>query len=118
MKVIGVNSKTIKDKYDISEIIDTFYRVPLETSPETLIGEVSQVFVVQENIIVVDQGKSKSILSFDMNGNQQSIVDLDQKNGMPLKLQTIQTLKGEMEAQNTKVPTTMITKTTTTIAKN
>ncbi|WP_141719714.1 DUF6263 family protein [Roseivirga misakiensis] len=56
-------------------------------------------------------------MRFEMTGDQESTINLDQQVGFPKKTETVQTLKGEMEVQNTKVPTTMITKVTSTITK-
>ncbi len=52
-----------------------------------------------------------------MTGDQQTIIDLDVKTGMPTKIQAIQTAEGNLEAQGMTIPMTLITEVTTTIVK-
>ncbi|MFY0591264.1 DUF6263 family protein [Roseivirga sp.] len=56
-------------------------------------------------------------MNFNMTGDQQSTINVDQQNGFPNKIETVQTLKGNMEVQNTNVPTTIVTKVTSTFVK-
>jgi len=52
-----------------------------------------------------------------MKGDQQTIIDLDVKTGMPSKIQAIQTLEGNIEAQGMTIPMNIVSETTTTIVK-
>lgn len=52
-----------------------------------------------------------------MKGDQQSIIDLDVKSGMPTKIQTIQTVDGNIEAQGMTIPMSIVSETSTTIVK-
>ncbi|MBO3700020.1 DUF6263 family protein [Roseivirga sp. E12] len=52
-----------------------------------------------------------------MAGDQQTIIDLDVATGMPTKVQAVQTVKGNIEAQGLTIPMTIVSETTTTIVK-
>lgn len=52
-----------------------------------------------------------------MKGDQQTIIDLDIKTGMPSKIQAIQTVEGNIEAQGMTIPMNIVSETTTTIVK-
>lgn len=52
-----------------------------------------------------------------MSGDQQTIIDLDIKTGMPSKIQSIQTVEGNIEAQGMTIPMNIVSETTTTIVK-
>lgn len=52
-----------------------------------------------------------------MSGDQQTIIDLDVKTGMPSKIQAIQTVEGNLEAQGMTIPMNIVSETTTTIVK-
>ncbi|MFT7149372.1 MAG: hypothetical protein ACI82Q_001231, partial [Nonlabens sp.] len=52
-----------------------------------------------------------------MKGDQQTIIDLDIKTGMPSKIQAIQTVEGNIEAQGMIIPMNIVSETTTTIVK-
>ncbi len=52
-----------------------------------------------------------------MTGDQQTIIDLDSKTGMPTKIQSIQTVDGNLEAQGMTIPMSIVSETTTTIVK-
>lgn len=52
-----------------------------------------------------------------MKGDQQTIIDLDAKSGMPTKIQTIQAVDGNLETQGMTIPMTIVSETTTTIVK-
>lgn len=52
-----------------------------------------------------------------LDGDQQTIYDLDQKTGFPAKIQTQQSMTGNMEAQGMQIPMTIKTAATTTIEK-
>ena len=56
-------------------------------------------------------------IKFALSGDQKTIIDLDPSNGLPSKTQVIQELKGSMNAQNTDIPMTATTETTTTVVK-
>lgn len=52
-----------------------------------------------------------------MAGDQQTIIDLDIKTGMPSKIQSIQMVEGNIEADGMTIPMSIVSETTTTIVK-
>jgi hypothetical protein len=72
---ISSNSKTfviaISDPKDImySQLFDTCYIIPLESSDDALIGEVRKVILNDNNIIVFDNIKAKDVFIYDWYGN-------------------------------------------------
>lgn len=52
-----------------------------------------------------------------LNGDQQTIIDLNRQTGFPTKIQSQQQMKGSMEAQGMQIPMTMTAETTTTVVK-
>ena len=52
-----------------------------------------------------------------MEGDQQTIIDLNQSSGFPDKIQTQQQMKGTMTAQGMEIPMTLTTETKTTVVK-
>lgn len=52
----------------MSDFIKSIRYVPLETSDSCLIGEVSDMFLLQDKIVIVDKKYTRSICFFDYNG--------------------------------------------------
>ncbi|OEK03617.1 hypothetical protein BFP97_19775 [Roseivirga sp. 4D4] len=53
----------------------------------------------------------------EMNGNQETTIDLDVKTGMPKKVKAIQTVEGKLYAPGITIPMTIISETNTTFEK-
>ncbi len=53
----------------------------------------------------------------EMNGNQETTIDLDVKTGMPKKVQAIQKVEGTLYATGITIPMTIISETSTTFEK-
>lgn len=56
-------------------------------------------------------------LSTDMKGDQQTIIDLDVKTGMPMTTQSMQSFEGSIETQGMSIPMTIKSEIKTTIVK-
>ncbi len=65
-KVIRVGEYS--DKLQMSEVLDIQKIVPLETTAESLIGEIRKIKVFKDHIYVLDAFKSKKLAVFDMQG--------------------------------------------------
>ena len=57
------------DNTDFYENLDSIKLIKLETNDESLIGQINQLFIVNDTLFVVDYHKAKSIFVFDLNGN-------------------------------------------------
>ena len=49
-------------------LIDSISFIKLQTTPKSLIGEIDDIFFLDNTIVVVDKEISKAVLLFDMNG--------------------------------------------------
>ena len=59
------------DSYDrnfFEQCVDDFRLIPLETAEEYLIGNISNMAMVNDTLIIVDADKAQKIFLFDMNG--------------------------------------------------
>lgn len=59
------------DSYDrnfFEQCVDDFKLIPLETAEECLIGNISNMAMVNDTLIIVDADKAQKIFLFDMNG--------------------------------------------------
>ena len=63
---IAVNVDKTED-FDFHDYFDTVRYIPLETTDDALIGEVTKLYLTQENILVFDQ-KTMSLFLFDARG--------------------------------------------------
>lgn len=68
IKKIVLNSKDIKEEFDIAHIIDDFYYVHLALVDNNLIGQVDKVLRHDDRIYVMDRVKSKGVFCFDISG--------------------------------------------------
>jgi len=57
----------IKDKFGFNELIDTFKIVKLETTSESLFGDVTKLEILNDTIIIFDSD-NQLILTYDLNG--------------------------------------------------
>jgi hypothetical protein len=77
---ISSNSKTfiidISDTKDIlySQLFDTCYIIPLESSDDALIGDISKVILNNNNIIIFDNFKTKSVFIYDLYGKLKNVI--------------------------------------------
>lgn len=63
-----IEVKGYSDKLQMNEILDIETIVPLETTLESLIGEIEKIKVFENHIYVLDAFKSKKLAVFDMQG--------------------------------------------------
>lgn len=72
-RIFSVNLETIKE-YEFSDIIDIVEIIPLATSEESLIGDITKLKYHDDKIHILDI-RQKSILTFDANGNFDNKID-------------------------------------------
>lgn len=65
--IISVNSQTSDRKIKMSELYSALEYIKLETTPESLIAQVSKIIPLDTQLLIVDKESSK-ILLFDVNG--------------------------------------------------
>ena len=65
--IISVNSQTNDQKIKMSELYSELEYIKLETTPESLIAQVSKVIPLDTQLLIVDKENSK-ILLFDVKG--------------------------------------------------
>jgi hypothetical protein len=54
---------------DFYDTVDSIRTIPLETTDEALIGQITQLFIVKNTLFVADFYQTKSIFAFDLQGN-------------------------------------------------
>lgn len=54
---------------DMSEIVDSCFYVPLETTSKSIIGNINDLKVFDDKIFVMDSDKAKTVFMFDIKGN-------------------------------------------------
>ncbi|MCQ2975934.1 MAG: 6-bladed beta-propeller [Bacteroidales bacterium] len=59
-----------KDEYELysSDIFDSVYYVPLETTEESIIGSIDKLMINQDTLYIIDRYKLKCIKRFTLNG--------------------------------------------------
>lgn len=66
--VINVESKNIIESIKLSELYTDCRYIPLETTAESLIGQLDKIEVTNDNIYTLDSRNAKSVLRFSSNG--------------------------------------------------
>ena len=66
-EVIKIDSKLSANK--LSQIVDTVLYVRLETTSNSLLGEVSKIKVHNNKLFILDRRVAQALFCFDMNGN-------------------------------------------------
>ncbi len=67
-KIITYHIPETAIEFPLDSILEPVLFIPLETTPEVMIGDVSGLFFLEQYIIVVDKSLSKGVFIFDQDG--------------------------------------------------
>ncbi len=71
-KDVGIKTITIEidgeDQRTFSQLVDSISFIALETNPESLIGAISELKILNSKAYVLDKRKSNCLFVFDING--------------------------------------------------
>lgn len=67
-KKINIDEATVKDLFDITDLIDTIEVIPLKEKQHYLLGDIYKIFYLNRKFIIHDRLNAPQILSFNEDG--------------------------------------------------